>query len=250
MDKTGHPHDATPTAVASVPASTALALLFLRPFLLFCSFAVLWLMPSASGDPGDNLLWQNVAIVGVDLVSLAVATAVLRRHGGTLRGLISPRAADVGWGLLAAVIAIAGFFAASFVANFIAYGGPPPAPTGAAPTIPLWFGLWCLLVMPVTIAVAEEVVYRGVGQGALSAHWGRWAGLLVMAAVFGLQHLALTPPDPQAWVARYLTTFLAGLMFGLLYWWFKRLSPLIVGHWLLDVLGLGLPMFLAATAAL
>lgn len=109
MNKTDHPHAVAPSAVASIPASTALALLFLRPVLLFCSFAVLWLMPSASGDPGDNLLWQNVAIVGVDLVSLAVATGILRRHGGTLRGLISPRLADVGWGLLAAVIAIAGF---------------------------------------------------------------------------------------------------------------------------------------------
>ena len=68
-------------------------------------------------------------------------------------------------------------------------------------------------------------------------------------AQVGLQHLALTAPDPRAWAARFLTTFLAGLLFGMLLWWFKRLNPLIIGHWLLDVLGPGLPVFLASLGA-
>ena len=63
------------------------------------------------------------------------------------------------------------------------------------------------------------------------------------------QHLALTPPDGRGWLARFLATFLAGVMFGLLNWWFKRLSPLIIGHWVLDVLGLGLPVFLLSLAS-
>lgn len=240
---------ATAPAVAAVSPQAALGLLFLRPLLLFVSFGILWTLPTA-GERGDNLIWQNVAIVVVDIVSLLAAAALLRRAGGTLRQLIAPRRSDIGWGLLAGLIVIVGFFAATFVANLVVYQGAPPAQTGPAPTVPLWFGLWCLIVMPVTIAFAEEVVYRGVGQGSLTAHWGRWPGLLVTAAIFGFQHLALTAPDGPAWLARFLTTFLAGLMFGLLVWWFKRLNPLIIGHWLLDVLGLGLPMFLLAIGAL
>lgn len=237
------------TAVAEVPAPQAFGLMLLRPFLLLISFGILWSIPPATGVRADNLLWQSVAIVAVDLISLAAAAALLRRHGGTVRGLIRPRRADLGWGLLAAVITVVGFFAVTFVANVVVYQGAPPQGGSGITTVPLWLGLWCLIVMPVTIAVAEEVVYRGVGQGSLSAHWGRWAGLLVMAAVFGFQHLALTPPDGRGWLARFLATFLAGVMFGLLNWWFKRLSPLIIGHWVLDVLGLGLPVFLLSLAS-
>ena len=46
----------------------------------------------------------------------------------------------------------------------------------------------------------------------------------------------------QAVVARVLTTFLVGLVLGALYIWLKRLAPLVFAHWLIDVLGLGLPI--------
>ena len=37
-------------------------------------------------------------------------------------------------------------------------------------------------------------------------------------------------------------------MFAGLLLWRKRVVPLVVGHWLLDLLGLGLPLLLAALA--
>ena len=39
-------------------------------------------------------------------------------------------------------------------------------------------------------------------------------------------------------------TFLAGLVFAGLLMWRKRVIPLAIGHWLLDLLGLGLPVLL------
>lgn len=240
-----NPAPAPASVVSGVVASTVL---LLRPALLFVTFAICWWLIPAAGDRGANLLWQNVAIVGVDAVSIAVAARVLGRHGVRLRDLIRPRWSDLGWGPLVAVIATVGFLAAGYLANVLVYQGPPPASSSVA-SLPLWFGLWCLLVMPVTVALAEEIVYRGIGLDALTARWGRWLALFVSAACFGLQHLALTVPSPQAWAARFVTTFLAGLMFGLLTWWFRRLSPVIVGHWALDVLGLGVPAMMLALAS-
>ena len=43
-------------------------------------------------------------------------------------------------------------------------------------------------------------------------------------------------------------TFLAGLVFAGLFLWRRRVMPLAVGHWLVDLLGLGLPLLLAALA--
>lgn len=240
--------------LAQPPLALLVTLLLLRTVLLFAGHGIAHGIarladPAATWD--GTLLWSNVTIVVVDLLTVLAAAWAMRRAGGSLGALLrtTTPGRDLAWGLLMAVIVYVGFLVASFVSNLVAYGGAPPAPAGSF-HVPVWYGVWCLLLMPVTIAVAEEVLYRGYLQPVLTLRWGRLAGLFVMAAAFGLQHLALTPYDPRAWLARFVTTFLAGIMFGLLAWWMKRLWPLIIGHWALDVLGLGLFPFLASIGAL
>lgn len=242
----GNPSPVAPPPALPLPA--VLGVLALRPVLLAVSWLVLLLAVGAAALPGA-LLWQNVVIVAVDLVSIAVVVALLHRHGRRARDLIALRASDWWRAPLTFLIVMVGFVAASYVGNLVAYAGPPPADTEGGFTVPLWLGVWSLALMPLTIGVAEELVYRGIGQGGLTRRWGRWAGWLVAAAFFGVQHFFLTPPDPQAWLARFVTTFLAGLLFGALYWWHRRLAPLIIAHVLLDVVGLGLPMLYVALAA-
>lgn len=230
---------------ASVGWPVLIGVLLLRTVLLFAGTAAL--TPFA-GSYLQALVWANVTIVVVDIISLAVVGALLRRRGGSLRELIGARARDTGWGLLLFVIVLVGFLAASFIGNLVAYQGPPPMPSGAilegAPLV--FLAWWTTLVMSATVAVAEEVLYRGWAQTELAARTNRVVGLVVMAFFFGLQHAALTPLDLQAQLARFVTTFLAGLMFGALYLWRKRLWPLIIAHWLLDVVGLGLPLLFGA----
>ena len=48
--------------------------------------------------------------------------------------------------------------------------------------------------------------------------------------------------------SRVLATILVGLVLGALYLWLKRLAPLVVAHWLIDVLGLGLPILVLAVS--
>ncbi|MFW6599385.1 CPBP family intramembrane glutamic endopeptidase [Propionibacteriaceae bacterium Y2011] len=243
------------TAFTSSPGWAWLfALLLWRTAWLFAAdavvFGVMRLVDPAT-TWGSALLWANVSIVVVDVLTIVVVAYSLRRVGSSLRTLLRTRSVgkDIAWGLLLGLIVIVAFFAGNFVANLITYQGVPPIPEGGSIAVPMWFGLWCLIVMPVTIAVAEEVLYRGYLQHVLSERLGRLVGLLIMSVAFGIQHLALTAPDPQAWLARFLTTFFAGLVFGLLAWWMKRLWPLIVAHWLLDVLFLGLPLMMAAVGS-
>lgn len=230
------------------PVRTSIAVLALRPVLLFATFGLIHLLSSPDRLMVNLVVWQSVLIVAVDLITIVVVARLLHRQGRRVRDLVAFRRSDWGWAPLASVIIVVGFFAGNFAANLITYAGPPPLPSGGG-TVPLWLGVWASTVMPVTIGVAEELGYRGFAQGELTARSNKWVGLLVMAVFFGVQHLALTAFEPQAWLARFLTTFFAGLMFGLLYWWFKRLAPIIVGHVVLDVLGLGLPLLTLALAS-
>ncbi|MDN5724824.1 MAG: CPBP family intramembrane metalloprotease [Propionibacteriales bacterium] len=220
-----------------------LAVLLLRTLLLFIAGGAA-LTVASEEQPADLLAYANVWIVPVDLISIAVVWWLLRRSGRTLGDLVGRfRPRDIAWGLLVMVIALIALQGGGFVGNLIAYGGAPPFTGGATPP-PLWLGIWSLMLMPITIGVAEELVYRGYGQQGLAQWWGRWPAMLVVAVSFGLQHAALSMTTGEAMLSRVIGTFIAGLAFGIMAMRFRSLWPLIIGHWLLDVIGLGIPMLM------
>lgn len=226
-------------------------LLLLRTTLLFVGDGVTWGIAAAQGvDPGPAMIYANVFIVAVDLITLAVVARLVSRRGGRLRQVVGP----IRWGrdlLLALPITLAvivGFVVASYAGNLIVYAGPPPVAGGTfAP--PLWLGIWSITIMPITVAIAEEILYRGVALHALKVRFGAAPAVLITAVFFGLQHAALSTDSLSSALARVITTFLAGLLFAFFAIKVRRLLPIIVAHWALDVVGLGLPMLMAALAA-
>ena len=82
--------------------------------------------------------------------------------------------------------------------------------------------------MPVAIAaiavgpgIAEELFFRGFLQKPLIERWGRWTGIAVSAAAFGLMHLDMV----QGALA-----FAAGLFLGWVVERFESIRPAIVAH--------------------
>jgi hypothetical protein avisC_06203 len=114
--------------------------------------------------------------------------------------------------------------------------------------VPLWLGIWAILLMPVTIALAEEVLYRGYLLARVQSRFGQAMGFILVAAGFGLQHLVFAVGDGRAMLSRVLALFLVGLAVQAMYVWFRRLWPLVIGHWLLDAVFLGLPLLGLALA--
>lgn len=193
------------------------------------------------------LVWMNLAIVAVDLACLGMTSLVLRQEERlTLRSLLATRSRgrDVLLGLGLFVVLTVAFVAAQFGANLAVYRGAPTV--GAAPHVPLALGIVSLVVMPATIALAEEVVYRAYALPRLARSLGPVGAALVSSLLFGLQHVLFAPGDPREMVARALTTFLAGLVLSALWFRFRRVWPLVVAHWLLDALFLGAPMLALA----
>lgn len=237
----------------AAPVTVLLALLLMRTVLIFAGNGLVYAAARVfhlSARPWHTaVLSSDVHIVVIaDLVTLVVLTRLLRRRGARLRdlvGRVSPK--DLPVGLLVFVIVIVAFLIATFAGNLAVYHGAPPA-SGVAPHIPLWFAGWTLLIMPITIALAEELLYRGYLQPQFGARIGRWPALIVVSAGFALQHAGLSALSADAVAARLITTFLGGLALGLLRIWLKRIAPLIFAHWLLDALLLGAPMIMLAAS--
>ncbi|EWS80958.1 CAAX protease [Brachybacterium phenoliresistens] len=228
------PETRTPPDAPLVPVLRVVSVLAVRPVLIL-ALGLGLLAAHAS------LLYANALVVLVDLAALAVLAAALRAEGRSLLDLLRPwRWVDLAWGALMLVILLIGFLASSFVANLLVYGGAPPMPR-SMPDIPLWVGLVAVLVAPLTIAVAEEAVYRGYAQPRLARRTGTLLAVLAVAVVFALQHAGFALTSPADVAAKLLATLFAGLILGALMLWTRRIAPLILGHWGLDLLLLGLP---------
>ncbi len=230
-----------------LPALLLVGLLLFRTAALFLGDGVIALVARLTGqDVLNAMMYANVTIVAVDIATLALLAWVLRRRHLALRAAVGPirLRRDLLLGLPIALLLIVAFVMASYVADFTVYGGPPPAESTGA--VPLWLGLWSITIMPVTVAVAEEILYRGVLLHALRSRFSAVVAVLVSSFFFGLQHAALSLGSPSDMAARVLTTFLCGIVFAVIALKLRRLLPLIIGHWVLDVLGLGLPMLYLA----
>jgi membrane protease YdiL (CAAX protease family) len=78
-----------------------------------------------------------------------------------------------------------------------------------------------LVLVAVGAPVGEEVFFRGFAQTRLVARWGRWPGILVAAALFGVLHL-----DPlQGPLA-----FLLGVFLGWIAERGQSIRPAMVAH--------------------
>ncbi|WP_052241365.1 CPBP family intramembrane glutamic endopeptidase [Microbacterium hominis] len=195
--------------------------------------------------PADAGVFLNVVIVAVDVATILAVVALARGGGRSAQdflGSFSARRDLPGAGITMFALFLS-LSAGTLVGNALIYGGPPPAPE-AAGAVPLWLGLWSLLVMPVSVAVAEELLYRGWTQERLLLVWRPWIAITVIAVAFGLQHAPLSATSPGEAVVRVIATGLAGAALGILRYRGMSLWALILGHGIFDVLGLGLPALL------
>ncbi|HOC12575.1 MAG TPA: type II CAAX endopeptidase family protein [Propionicimonas sp.] len=124
---------------------------------------------------------------------------------------------------LAAVIGIPGL-ALYFVAR--AFGlNTNVAPANLAAN---WWTVPVLIALAAMNAILEEVVMIGFWfVRATQLKWAPWVVLLSSAVVRGSYHL-------YQGYGGFVGNIVMGIVFGLAYWRFKRVGPLVVAHFLLD----------------
>jgi membrane protease YdiL (CAAX protease family) len=85
------------------------------------------------------------------------------------------------------------------------------------------------VVMVCFVGFVEEYLFRGILQGTLQQELGRWPGIVLASAVFGLMHSGYGVP------AELLFAGVIGFVFGVLYDYLDSLVFVTIVHGVLNV---------------
>jgi membrane protease YdiL (CAAX protease family) len=223
-----------------------LLLLVTRPAMWMAAQSVLALLFLAQHRPEpwrQACYWWSVCFTLADVVCILAMRHFLKKEGLRLRDLIGPIrlrfGRDVFLGLGYFLLFSPGFVIGGFVAQKLFYGSGV-SPSGFilhAHALPLWATAYSLLVFWPINSVVEEMTYQGYVFPRLEAFTGRtWIAFAAVVFWFTLQHCALGfVPDWRSNLCRF-AGFLPGCaIIVLIYMRTRRLAPLIVGHWIIDL---------------
>lgn len=185
--------------------------------------------------------WWMVHSSLADLGCLATLQWLLRREGKTLGDVLALdrgqlRADTTNAALDVALLAVGAGLSSVLQRPFYPRGLPPQV---TVVRVPPWALAYGILVWPPLWVTTEEMVYLGYVLPRLEAQTGRAAvaAALVVAGWGPLQHPALPAlPDRRYIAFRMLTTLpIVGAQTALYLLRQRRLPPLIVGHWVADL---------------
>ena len=177
---------------------------------------------------------SNVWLVAIDVVTVLLVARLLTRDGASIRDLLNPRpfGKNVLYALAGLVVMSIALRLGSFLGNFLIYYGAPTQSETIVP--PVWIGVVRAVIAPITVAVAEESLFRGYLIPKLQAHLGRVGAVIVSALLAATQSFALNIGDTEAMLAGFVSAFVISLALGGLYLWQKRIAPLILVHWFFE----------------
>lgn len=237
MAQTDTPEEALP--VAKLTLGFLLALGLVRTVLLAATGSVtaLGFMVAGSARPWTLAeAGSKVWLIAIDVLTVLLVARLLTRERSSLRDLLEPRpyAKNVLYALVGVVAIYLALALGGFFGNFLIYYGAPTVTDTVHP--PVWIGILRAVVAPITVAVAEEALFRGYLIPRLRVHLGRVGAVIVAALLAATQSFALNLGNTEAMLAGFISSFVIGLAFGGLYLWFKRIAPLILVHWLFEVI--------------
>lgn len=243
-----------------------LVMCFIRvPILLGCFLAAL-LLARATGHANPAGFAEGLTRFDLPLIADAICLALLwrltHREGMRFRDLFCwsrqrlLRDLVVGVGLFVAIYLFV--FAIEAAVAIASVSGSASSQAQAMQSVlaggainPLGMG-WQIvvsaLIVPISGAITEELVYRGYALARLTALTGRpWLAVALTTLGFTAQHLAYGLTSWQVALSGVAGVAVAGLIYGALYFLTRqRLTALIFVHWQSDLISLGLvPILLA-----
>ena len=186
--------------------------------------------------------WWPAGGVIANIFGLLLLTALTRREGTSLWALGSfdrrrmGRDILLGFGLFLATFPIA--LAGMILAGIGLYGSYASTPIVGG-HLPLWAGWVSVLIFPVINSVTEQMTYSAYSLPRARALAGSkfWA-VAIIAFLFAFQHTALGLIfDWRFLLYRFISYLPLCIIVPVLYLRLRRLTPLIVCHWCLDLTG-------------
>jgi membrane protease YdiL (CAAX protease family) len=229
-------------------AGGLLLILFARGALCLAAQAITALVFRLQGSPtpwAASVPYFNIFGSLADIGSLLILYLLLKKEGYRLwdlfRGPKKPtwRDALIGVGLFLLLFPTA-IVGVSMLANVLVYGTlQPEIVTTLFAKLPQWATLYSLLVWWVIWSPTESSFYNGYLFPRIEALTKRtWAAILIVGFAWGLQHVFF--PLVLDWkyvIWRFMQFLVVGMVFPWLFSRLRRLPPLVVTHWLMDLAG-------------
>lgn len=218
-----------------------------RSFFMIAAQALVATVYALRGHPSAwnaAAPWWSVWGTLVDIGCLTLMAKFTRAEGIGLRDLIGEirlrRGRDFFLGIGCFLLMMVVFTASGLLAGKVVFGTLQMIPYPgllSARRLPVWaviysFSIWWLIWSP-----TEEMTYNGYVLPRIQALTGsKWIAVLMVGFWWALQHSFL----PLIWDWKYVLWrflwFLPGvLVMTLVYLWMRRLFPLILAHWPMDV---------------
>lgn len=186
--------------------------------------------------------WWTVFGTLADLGCLALLWRLTRREGIRLRDLVGP----VRWGrdLLLGLgywLVLLPLFAFGGIAGAWLVGGGAASELAAGQlqdrVLPPWAVVYSVGLWWIVWSAVEETTYQGYALPRAEALSGRpWVALLLVGFWWTVQHCALPLVLDARYLAWRLVAFAPGvLVMMLLYRRTRRLAPLVLAHWPMDL---------------
>ncbi len=192
--------------------------------------------------------WWIVYGTLIDLGCLLAIGLATRKEGIKIKDLLSfdktKWKKDIGLGVLFYVIIGSVSFGSIVAVGFIVYG-VFPAPTSIS--MIHWGGLiYAFAIFPIIWGFTEQITYNGYLFPRLEAFTNKtWLAYLIVVPFFTLQHIALPLIlQTQALIYGAIWTLPLVLVIVFLYIKTRRLLPLIIAHFMIEVFALVSALFL------
>ena len=201
----------------------------------------------------------------VNIFSFYVLHRILRKEGSSIKSLIGFRSelllSDILYGFLWLFVLYIPFVAAVIGTMFLMYGtdlfnnfevvfaGNIDTTTGGRPSWLIWLAACTSLIFPFINAPIEELMYRGYAQTKFSCYLQQKSlAILIPSLGFALQHVMLAA-SVQGAIVYAVSFFVWGISSGIIFHKQKRLLPLIICHFIVNIAFSIFPIIMLITGA-
>jgi membrane protease YdiL (CAAX protease family) len=235
-------------AEGRIPRFGPLLMLVARPALILLARGFVLLVFRHSGVQDAAVAvrnWWSVFGTLVDFGCLGLLIWLTRREGIRLRDLIgfanTKLKTDIflGLGIFLIVFPVT-VFGGGMLAMLITYGSMHPAFPEAtySRTLPLLAVLYSRVLWWPLWSVTEEMTYNGYALARLRAMTASpWLSVAIVSFFFSIQHTFLSLATVQFGFYTFFTFIPLTIVMELIYLRVRRLPPLILAHWLMDLSG-------------
>ncbi|HEX7555297.1 MAG TPA: CPBP family intramembrane glutamic endopeptidase [Leptolinea sp.] len=229
-----------------IPRYGPMLMLFARSFFILFAQGITFLLFLQLNIPNASVVirnWWPVYGTLVDFGCLGLLAWLTRRESIRLLDLVgfvkNKLKTEIPFGLgLFIVIAPVSIFGGGMLAQLIAYGRLNPVfpEYTFMRTLPLFALIYARILWWPIWSVIEEMTYNGYALPRLVAITkSRWLSVTIVSFFFAIQHSFLMLAGFQFGLYMFLAFLPLSIAIVLVYLRIRRLPPLIIAHWLMDL---------------